>query len=159
MNRSELLENFRQGFEKIRLALQNFPKHVFDYKPAPDKWSIREIIIHLADSEANAYCRFRKIIAEPGDSVMVYDQDIWAKKLNYNNQEIDPCLELFYHLRVCTYSLLKELPEATWHNFIIHPERGKVTLEDLLAIYAGHVDSHIKQMNKNFDDWKKSKTK
>lgn len=157
MTRSEHLDNFRNGFEKLKAALQNFPRHIFDFKPSPEKWSIHEIIIHMADSEVNSYARCRKIIAESGSTIMVYDQDKWAVELNYANQDMDIAIDLFGYLRIATYELLKQIPEEKWKNFIEHPERGKITLDEWLEIYSNHVDVHIKQMNRNFEDWQMHK--
>jgi hypothetical protein len=159
MTRSENLKNFRNGFEKIRTALQNYPKQAFDFKPSPERWSIREIMIHLADSEANGYTRCRKILAESGSEIMVYNQDKWANELKYKNQDIDLALELFADLRIVTYLLLKSLPEEKWNNYIIHPEKGKITLDQWLEIYSNHVDVHINQMNRNLAEWQNSKIK
>lgn len=157
MNRTEHLENFRQGFEKLKTALQQYPRQIFDYKPSPEKWSIREIIIHLADSEVNGYSRCRKIISEPGSDLMLWDQPSWADKLKYREQDMDNALDLFNYLRTQTYDLLKNLPGEIWANHAVHPERGKITLDDWLKIYSEHVDVHINQMNRNFNQWQKSK--
>lgn len=159
MTRSENLVNFRRGFEKLRAALHNFTKQSFDFKPAPDKWSIREIILHLADSEAVGYTRCRKIIAEPSTNINSYDQDIWAEELKYKEQDLDLALELFAQLRISTFKLLEKIPEEKWNNYMIHPERGKVTLDEWLAIYSNHVDVHINQMNRNFIEWQNAKLK
>lgn len=158
MTRSENLVNFRRGFEKIRTALQNYPKQAFDFKPSDNKWSIREIIIHLADSETVAYTRCRKIIAENESTITTYDQDIWAEELKYKDQDMDHALELFAQLRILTFKLLEKIPEHKWNNFMIHPDRGKVTLDEWLSIYSQHVDAHINQMNRNLTDWQNSKT-
>ncbi|MEW6507993.1 MAG: DinB family protein [Bacteroidota bacterium] len=157
MTRSENLVNYRRGFEKLQSALQNYPKQAFDYKPAPDKWSIREIILHLADSESVGYARCRKIIAESATTITPYNQDIWAEELNYKDQDLDLALELFAQLRLLTFKLLEKIPEQKWNNYIIHPERGKVTLEEWLGIYSNHVDVHISQMNGNLAEWQNSK--
>ncbi|MEW6195329.1 MAG: DinB family protein [Bacteroidota bacterium] len=157
MTRSEHLENFRNGFEKLKAALQNYPRNIFDYKPSPEKWSIHEVIIHMADSEVNSYARCRKIIAESGSSIMAYDQDKWAVDLNYTNQDMDVALDLFGNLRIATYELLKMIPEEKWNNHMMHPERGKVTLDEWLTIYSEHVDVHINQMNRNLEEWHKIK--
>jgi len=113
--------------------------------------------LHIADSEVNGYTRCRKIISEPGSSLMVYDQDSWADKLKYGEQDIDNALDLFNYLRLQTYDLLKNLPEEIWANHAVHPERGKITLDDWLKTYSEHVDVHISQMNRNFSQWQKSK--
>lgn len=158
MTREENLNNFKSGFEKLRLALQNYPKQVFDYKPSPEKWSIREIIIHIADSEAVGYARCRTIIAESGNSILAYDQDKWAEKTFYNQLQMDLAMDLFHMLRINTCEVLKTIPDETWNNFMIHPERGKVTLDQWLEIYANHIDVHINQMNKNFTHWQNNKS-
>lgn len=157
MMRSENLVNYRKGFEKLRAALHNFPKQSFDFKPAPDKWSIREIILHLADSEAVAYTRCRKIIAEPAANINSYDQDLWANELKYKDQNMDIALDLFSQLRISTFRLLEKIPDEKWNNYMIHPEFGKVTLDEWLNIYSNHVDVHIKQMNRNFTEWQNIK--
>lgn len=157
MGRLENLQNFKNGFDKVRIALQTCPKQVFDFKPSPEKWSIREIILHLADSEANAYVRCRKIIAEPFSEIMVYDQDKWAEELLYKEMDIDIALDLFALLRIATFELLKKIPDEKWINYMIHSVRGKVTLEEWLEIYSDHVDVHINQMIRNLNEWNTEK--
>ena len=79
-------------------ALQQFPREVWRFKPAPDQWSIHEIVIHVSDSEANCYIRCRKCIAEPGQAVMAYDEHQWAAALRYHDQSTEtarPVVQLF----------------------------------------------------------------
>ncbi len=153
MKRSELLESYLKGHEKIKKALLEIPAKMWDYKPAEDKWSVKEIVVHLADSEANAYVRCRKIVAESGSGITVYNRNLWAANLNYKQQNIEQALELFKCLRLTTYHLLRSLPEDKWRNFIIHPETGEITLEKWLMTYENHVSIHIEQMKKNYEDW------
>ncbi|MDR3665677.1 MAG: hypothetical protein P4L35_02425, partial [Ignavibacteriaceae bacterium] len=70
-----MLLSYLQGIDDFINVLPEFPKKMWDFKPAPNRWSIKEIILHMADSEANAYVRCRKIIAENGSNVLAYDQD------------------------------------------------------------------------------------
>ena len=150
MNRKIRIESYSKAYDKLVQALREFPKEMWQYKPAPNKWSIHEIIIHIADSEANGFCR-------AGATVMVYDQDIWTNKLNYTDQSTDEALELFKILRRNTYNLIKNLPEETWNNSIMHPENGKMSMDDWLVVYDDHIPIHINQMKRNFGDWQKSK--
>lgn len=154
MDKNKLLDNYKLGFNELQNSLREFPMEMWDYKPSPDKWSIKEIIIHMVDSEINGYLRCRKIIAESGSTITTYDQDAWAQKLHYNSRSIDTSLELFRIIRIVNYSLLINLPDETWNNYIMHPESGKMTLKDYLKIYVDHVDIHTKQMKRNFDAWK-----
>jgi len=152
MTRTERIDSYSKGYEKLIAAVNQLPKEMWNFKPAPNKWSVHEIIIHMADSEANGFSRARKIICEPGSIIMAYDQDMWAEKTNYSSQSTDDALELFKNLRKMTYNVIKDLPESTWSNFIIHPENGKMTLYDWLTVYENHVNVHINQMKRNLSD-------
>lgn len=155
MDKNKLLDAYKLGYNELQNSLREFPMEMWDYKPSPDKWSIKEIIIHMVDSEINGYIRCRKIIAENGSTIMPYDQDAWADKLHYMSRSIDTNLELFRIIRIVNYSLLINLPEESWDNYIIHPESGNMTLQDYLKIYVDHVEIHTNQMKKNFNEWKK----
>ena len=63
------------------------PEKMWQYKPGPAEWSIHEVLVHLADSEANLYVRARRFIAEPGSKVLSFDNDLWAKALDYHKQD------------------------------------------------------------------------
>src|ERR1035441_9411285 len=145
MDISRMLLSYLQGIDEFINVLPEFPKKMWDYKPAPNRWSIKEIILHMADSEANSYVRCRKIIAENGSNVLVYDQDI------------ETSLELFKQLRLNTYNLLLTISDDKWDHYCMHPENGRVTLRDWLQTYTDHVHIHISQMRDNHDDWKKTK--
>ncbi len=67
--RNELIESYGKAYDLLTEALKKYPKEMWQWKPAADKWSIHEIIIHITDSEANAYVRCRRFIAEPGSGV------------------------------------------------------------------------------------------
>lgn len=127
---------------------------MWQWKPAPDKWSIHEILIHIADSEANSYVRCRRLAAEPGSSVYGYDENLWAKNLDYHNQNIEDALQLFKWLRKMSYDLIKDIDDTTWHTATIqHSESGTVTFEEWLQTYEEHVPVHIRQMKRNLQQW------
>jgi uncharacterized damage-inducible protein DinB len=153
--RQQKIESYGLAYERIVKTLDALPKEMWLYKPAPSEWSVHEIIIHMADAKANGYVRFRRFIAEPGSKVMAYDQDRWAKYLDYKNQNIEESLQLFKYLRSMTYALLKELPQDLWTNTVQHSENGIMTLEDWLEAYDNHVTVHIAQMKNNLKLWKK----
>lgn len=157
MDINKLLDDYKSGYNDLQNALREYPLEMWDYKPAPDKWCIKEIVMHITDSETNGYLRLRKTIAENGSEIITYDQDAWADKLHYSSKSVDTNLELFRLLRVLNYSLLISITEETWNNYIMHPERGKVTLKEHLNIYTEHVPVHINQMKKVYEAWNKSK--
>ena len=143
--------------ERLMHALKQFPKEMWQYKPAPNRWSIHEIIIHLADSEANSFVRCRCFVAEPGKTIMPYDQDLWASKTGYHRQDADDALELFRLLRKMSFDLIRMLPEQSWQSRIMHPESGEMLFERWLEIYEAHIPKHIEQMRRNYEVWKQSR--
>ena len=155
--RDQKLESYGKAPQQLAEALGQFPREMWHFKPSPDRWSIHEIVVHIVDSEANGFVRCRRFIAEPGKSVMPYDQEAWASSLHYHDQSVEDALELFKWLRLTSYKLVRLLPGPVWSNTVHHPERGNMTLDDWLAIYEEHVPAHIRQMKKNYEVWKRAK--
>ncbi len=133
-------------------GLQGTDREQWQRAPAPNEWSIRQIIFHLADSEANYHIRLRKAVAEPGGMVVAYDQNLWNEALDYPGHGTDEALELFRLLRASSYRLLVQLPEKAWTNWVQHSERGKLTLDELLSGSESHVAEHIEQIETNFNE-------
>jgi uncharacterized damage-inducible protein DinB len=156
MDIRKTLEAYKMGYNDLQNALRELPMDMWYYNPSPGKWNIKEILVHIADSEINGYMRCRMIIAQSGSAITPYDQDKWAKNLNYLSASVDSNLELFRMLRVINYSLLNGLKDEVWDNYIIHPESGKMTLKDWLNIYTQHITIHINQMKRNYEAWKNS---
>ena len=155
MDTQDLLARYSIGHELLTRQLEQIPEEVIHFKPAPDEWSVAEIIVHLADSEAHGFVRAKKIIAECGGRVSVYNQQIWAESLFYDRMDYKDALELIRILRKSLVELLKLIPEETWHNYIFHPETGKITLLDWIQLYIDHIDIHVQQMHRNLYDWRK----
>ncbi len=152
--RMRKIDSFGRAHAALVAALQEFPREMWQYRPGPDKWSIHEIIIHLADSTTNSYVRARTFVAEPGKRIMAYDQERWAREMNYHGQDTDVALELFRWLQESTYHLIKTLPDEVWGHVVDHPENGLMTFEQWLEIYERHPYQHIEQMRRNFEHWK-----
>jgi hypothetical protein len=155
LERVQKIELYGKGPQQLADALQRFPRKMWDFKPSPDRWSIHEVLIHIADSDANAFVKCRKLIAQPGEPVNDYNQDIWSDELGYKGQSIEDALELFKLMRKTTYTLLKNTPDDVWTEATGYAEDGIVTLDDWLDIYANHIPDHIKQMEKNYAAWQK----
>jgi len=147
--RGELLLTYAKGPALLEAALSRYPKECLEFQPAPGKWSIQAVVFHLAESELHGYIRGRTIIAEPGGGVLAFDQDRWADSLDVSAQPLGEALELFRLLRELMARQLRALPEAAWEQFVVHPERGRITLERWLELYVGHLDAHLAQMARN----------
>jgi hypothetical protein len=153
--RARKIAIYGRAYDELVAALREFPEEMWQYRAAPDDWTIHETIIHITDSEANSYARCRRLIAEPGQVVMAYDENVWATALRYHAQSAADALELFRWLRHHSYTLIRTLPEATWAHTIYHPENGTMSMDDWLEVYARHVPDHIAQMRAVYDAWRR----
>ncbi len=138
---------------ELEAALRDLPRAAWQFRPAPEQWTIHEIAVHLADSEANSYVRCRRFIAEPGAGLMGYDEIAWARALDYHAQSVEAAVALFRELRASTHRLIQGLPEAVWAHTAVHSESGQLTLDDWLDIYERHVREHVAQMRAAYAAW------
>jgi hypothetical protein len=153
--RSEKIELYGRGYELLTDALAEIPREAWLFKTAPQEWSVYEVLIHLADSEANAALRARKLIVEPGGTLMGYDQDKWANELNYHEQNYEDALEIVRLVRKTTYKLLKKQPDEVFEHSVRHPEYEEpYTFEQWLNIYSAHIPGHIEQIQNNYRLWR-----
>jgi hypothetical protein len=153
--RQQKIQQYGHAYDVVIEALHRCPPEMWSFKPSPDDWSIQEVIIHLADSEAYAYARCRHIIAEPGSHISAYHEEAWCKALNYAGQDAPEALRAFRSLRALTFALIRALPEAVWAQTALHPERGLITLDDWLDLYSAHAHDHLSQIESLYEAWKK----
>jgi hypothetical protein len=154
--RRQQLESFGRAPALLSAALRQFPKKMWLHKPSPDRWSIHEIILHLADSEASAYVRCRRFIAEPESPTVKFDPARWAGTLGYFHQSTREALEIIRRLRKATYHLLVALPESVWEHTVNYPTDGRLSLAGWVEIQERHIPHHIDQMKQNYDTWLKT---
>jgi len=117
----------------------------------PEGWSPRQVIHHLADSEAQSYARLRRIVAEPlGSIIQGYDEGAWAASpaLGYESDPIDTPLAVFAAVRAGSLAVLRHLSDADLERYGDHSERGKFTIADWLKVYSRHPLDHGEQMEK-----------
>jgi len=150
----ELLERFRRGAEMVAVSITGAAGAELDFVPEPGKWSIRQIVAHLADAEIVGAMRLRRVIAEDQPKLEAFDQDAWTHNLDYARRKTSQALETFRRIRGENYELLKELPEAAFVRVGMHSERGPLTLKQLLQGYAEHAESHAAQMRTRRAEYK-----
>ncbi len=142
--RGELLMTYAKGPAVLKAALAKYPKESLDYSPGPGKWSIQDIVFHLAEAELHGYLRGRTIIAESGAGIMAFDQDRWAS--SYKGIPAAEALATFTALRRWNLLLARTaLPHAALKP-VHHPERGDMTFTTLLETMAGHDINHLRQL-------------
>lgn len=156
---SALLERFRRGPEVLAVVLTGVFGEEEDYATAPGKWSIRQIIAHLADTETVFAHRMRQVIAEDNPTIVAFDQDAWARNLHYDQRKPKQALETMRRVRAENYELLKELPEPAFARTGNHTERGSITLLQIVEGAASHTESHARQMQQIRDAYKQAKGK
>ena len=115
-------------------------------RPAPDKWSVAEILAHLADAEIVTGWRVRSILGAPGTPIQAFDQDAWAAAGHYAQRDARKSLEQFRVLREANLALLKSLSPEQWKHYGMHAERGQESVERLLTMMAGHDLNHLEQI-------------
>jgi hypothetical protein len=153
--RNKKIELYGKGFDMLLETLKDIPKEMWKFKPEPTEWSIHEVIIHLGDSESNAALRARKLIIEPGGTLMGYDQDQWAIELDYHDQDLEDALATVKLVRKTTYELLKKQPDEVFEHSVKHPEyQEPYTFEQWLDIYSAHIPGHIEQIENNYKIWR-----
>ncbi len=154
--RNEKIEQYGHGFNLLMAALAEVPKEAWDLRPEPNEWSVHEIVVHMADSELMSALRVRKLIVEPGSTLMGYEEAKWANALSYKKQNVDDALQIIKLARQTTYHLLKTLPDEVFTHSVTHPEFSEpYTFERWLNIYARHIPDHIEQIKKTVEMVKK----
>ena len=152
--RLQKIESYASAYDLLMEALKQYPKEMWQLRDEHGCWSIHEHVVHITDSEANSYIRCRRLIAEKGESLMAYDENVWASELDYHEQSVEDSLALFKWLRHKSCTLIKTLPESTWSHSSFHPENGETTLDDWLDTYERHVPEHLEFMRDNLKAWK-----
>src|SRR3989454_3847871 len=156
---TEDLDRFRRGAELLATVLTGAAGEEIDFVPAPGKWTIRQIMAHLADAELVGAHRLRLVIAEDNPTLTAFDQDAWTRNLDYARRKPTQSLDTFRRLRAENYELLKDLPESAFDRVGMHTENGPMSLRRLLAGYADHAESHARQLQAIRAEYKKVKGK
>lgn len=113
---------------------------------AAGKWSIRDILQHISDSELVWGFRLRMTLAHDRPPLVGYDQDLWASRLHYEDAEARQALSQFRVLRESNLVLLKRASKADFQRVAVHAERGAQTLDAMVRLCAGHDLLHINQI-------------
>jgi len=115
-------------------------------RPAPGKWSVAEILAHLAEDEIATAWRYRQMVEHSGIPLPGFDQDLWANLGNYAARNPHDSLALYRLLREANLQFLRSLTTEQWEHFGIHAERGRITVRELAAHMVGHDANHIAQI-------------
>jgi len=156
---ADIMERFRRGGELLAMSTTGAAGSELDFKPGPDKWSVRQIVCHLADSEAVGVMRIRQIAAEDNPTLQGFNGELWADHLDYQRRKISQALETFRKLRSENHELLKALPEEAFTRTGNHTESGRMTLLELVKSNAQHVEEHVQQIQRTRAAYKEHRAK
>jgi hypothetical protein len=145
--RQQLIARYKDGYRAVAAALEGATEAELDAKPAPGKWSAREIVHHLADSEMTSAIRLRLLVAEDHAQIRPYDQELFSRTLYYD-RPIAASLLAFQAARASTGELLDRLTEAQWAKTGTHPEHGRYGVERWLEVYGAHAHDHADQITR-----------
>jgi hypothetical protein len=136
----------QQAPKKVAALLRGKDRKRLAKRPAPGKWSVAEIVAHLADAEVAIGWRMRQILASPGVAVQAFDQDAWANTFQYGKRDPRQSLAAYTAQREANIVLLKSVPRSAWENYGMHAERGQESIAHMIKLTAGHDLNHIKQI-------------
>lgn len=143
--RASLVRQYKAGYRAVSDALAGATEGELDAHPAPGKWSPREIVHHLADSEMTSAVRLRLLLAADNPHIVGYDQDEFARRLHYD-RPIEASLEALRAARRTSAELLDRLTDEDWARAGTHSEHGSYSVERWLQIYAVHAHDHAEQI-------------
>jgi hypothetical protein len=132
--------------KRLAALVKGKTKQQLARRPAPGKWSVAEILAHLADAEIAISWRLRQILSTDGIALQAFDQDSWAAAFDYAHRDPKLSLAHFRALREANVALLKAAPQKAWENHGMHAERGKETIAHMARMAAGHDQNHLGQI-------------
>jgi DinB superfamily len=132
--------------KKLASLMKGKNKKQLTRRPAPEKWSVAEVMAHLADVEIAVGWRLRLVLTANAVSIQAYDQDAWAATFGYARRDPWQSLELFRTNRDANIRLVKSVPRELWNNYGVHQERGNESVSRIVRMVAGHDLNHLKQI-------------
>ncbi len=134
--------------KKLARLVKGVPTAKLRKRPSPDKWSVAEILAHLADVEIVVGWRMRSILGAPGTPIQAFDQDAWVTAGHYAKRDPRKSIELHRVVREANLALLKSLSSDQWKHYGQHAERGQESIERIVGMIAGHDVNHLRQIER-----------
>lgn len=146
---SNLAEEYRNATHQFLDLVASLRPEDLD-KSDGEGWNPRQVIHHLADSEAQSYARLRRLLAEPGTIIQGYDESLWANNstLGYTTREIATSVAVFTAVRQASYELLCDVTEVQLDNTCTHTESGEYSVRNWLDSYTRHPLDHSEQIRR-----------
>lgn len=143
---STLIDRYESGADVPANRIRNVRPDQLDLLPVPGKWSIRQLIVHLYESDMIATDRMRRVAAMDRPLLMAYDETAFVQKLHPERVDAHLAAQGFAMNRRLMVQVLRALPAEAFARAGVHNERGLVTLEQFVAGYCDHLDGHIRHL-------------
>ncbi|WP_232697795.1 DinB family protein [Brevibacillus daliensis] len=144
----KLIEEYSQDYALLREAIEGLSEEELRFQPAPDKWSIHQIVIHVTDAEILSTHRMRKVLAEEEPLLLSFDQEALADNLGYERLDREQHLLLFQMLRASMLPLLENLTPEQLERVGEYPDGARYTFKELLELRVQHVRDHLAQIER-----------
>ncbi|HET6178821.1 MAG TPA: DinB family protein [Candidatus Sulfotelmatobacter sp.] len=138
----------REAPQTLAVLIENVPESKLKQCPAPGKWSVTEILAHLAEDELSSTWRYRQMLEHDGLQLQGFDQDLWANHGDYASWQPADALAMFRLLREANLRMFARLTPEQWQRHGVHRERGKITVQELCRHMAAHDINHIEQVRR-----------
>jgi len=144
-----LIDRFAAGANAFDDCLSYEPALLL-FRPSTDAWTIHEHVVHFVESDIATFHRYRKAVAEPGGSVVGYDEDLWTPALNYHATSLADAVALLKLLRRIAAAHLRTIVMRDWTTLTYtHSSQGPVNLETWIGLYIDHVSFHREFIERN----------
>ena len=141
--RRELIDTIRQLPGRLEALVGTLTDGQLDTPYGEGKWTVRQVVHHLADSHMNGCARMRLVLTENMPTLMTYQQELWAELPDARTLPIEPSMSILNGLHRRMAAMFDSASDSDWGRSANHPEDGTVTFDDLLAVYADHCERHL----------------
>jgi len=138
-----LLENYRNGADQLHAAVNGLSAEQLDAVPIAGKWSVRQVVCHIADFEPVYTDRMKRVLVEDNPTMFGGDPDVFAAGLCYEIRDVDEEITLIRTVRSQMSRILQNCDIEAFQRTGVHSEDGPITLETLLERITGHIPHHI----------------
>ena len=139
-----IIDEYVRQASVLPAAIKGLSSAELNARPVSNTWSIRQIVMHLMDSDLIASDRMKRIIAEDNPTLIGFDESAFAARLFYDQLDAVMAADVFAKNRLLTGDILYRLPVEAFSRAGTHNQRGRVTLGDLVKMYVQHLDHHMK---------------
>lgn len=147
-NRKDLIERLAALPRRVEVAVRDLTDEQLDTPYGENKWTLRQVVHHLADSHLHGFARMKQVLTEDHPEMTIYEQTRYALLPDASRAPVGPSLQILGGLHERWVIMLRGVAETEWSRTGHHFRRGDMTLDDMLELYAGHGESHLAQINR-----------